>query len=577
MMDLKYSELLKLNKELGVKNQLDSYNILLLSNVIVHQGKEVIEYSLRVEGINAIVELGDYDNILQESKKQRNIDATVIFWELANLTNGLHFKAELLNDLQVEELENKVKAEISLALANLKDCPLVVFNKFSSLLVSSLCISRSNFDTLANRLNIFLESLEQKNLRLVDFNKVVSHIGAEISYDLRYFYSSQAPYTITLFKYYSQYIKPFFLSANGKSKKVIIFDCDNTLWDGILDEDGFNNIEMSTDTRNGKIFLEVQTIALNLSKRGIIVGLCSKNNSDAVDEVLTSHQDMILKDSCITIKKINWLDKATNLQQISKELNIGLDSFVFIDDSPFETNLIKELLPEVTVLEVPKKLYNYPTMLRNNLGLFYSLSQTKEDLEKTQMYKQQKKREVKRLEFHSLDDYLSSLGIRIISHQNDSLLISRMAQLSQKVNQFNLTTKRYTERDIQKMVDSPKMIVYAFTVDDKFGSSGVSGLCIINLKSQSAEIDSFLMSCRIIGRNIEYVIMDHIISQLKILGVQSIISQFIPTPKNTQVSEFFDLCNFDFISHKDSIKDYFLLMKNHAPSQIDYIEVIDNE
>lgn len=577
MMDLKYSELLRLNKELEKGNQSDFYNILLLSNIEVHQSKEIIEYSLRTEGINANVELGDYDNIVQESKRQRNTHATIIFWDLTNLIDGLHFKIDLLNDNEIIGIESKVKAEIDLTLKNLKDCPLIIINKFSSLLFSSFNIGNSRLDELALRLNDYLKSLSQKNLNLINFDNIIAHLGIDKSYDLRYFYSSKAPFTVALFKNYAQLIKPLFMSTNGKSKKVLIFDCDNTLWKGILGEDGFNNIEMSSETKNGIIFQEVQSIALSLSKKGVIIGLCSKNNPDDVDEVLSSHRHMILKDTHITIKKINWSDKVSNLKEISKELNIGLDSFVFIDDSEFETNLIKEKLPEVTVLEVPNKLHNYPIMFRSKLDLFYNSSRTFEDVNKVEIYKQQKHREDKKLKFSSLDDYLSSLQLKVTVYKNDKSLVPRMAQMSQKTNQFNLTTIRYTETEIQKMVISSDTDVYAFAVNDKYGNSGVTGLCILNMNNQTVEINSFLISCRIIGRNIEYVLMDYIIQQMKSHGVKSLTAKFIRTMKNIQVSSFFDDCSFELISQKDSSKDYFLSISKYVQSKIDYIELINNE
>ena len=577
MINLKYSEILKLNNELEKGNQLDLYNILLLSNIEVHQSKEVIEYSLRTEGINANVELGDYDNIVQESKRQRNIHATIIFWDLTNLIDGLYFKIDLFNDNEIVGIESKVKAEIDFTLKNLEDCPLIIINKFSSILFSSFNIGNSRLDELAFRLNDYLESLSQKNLSLINFDNVIAYLGIDKSYDLRYFYSSKAPFTVAFFKNYAQFIKPLFMSINGKSKKVLIFDCDNTLWKGVLGEDGFNNIEMSSETKNGIIFQEVQSIALSLSKKGVIIGLCSKNNPDDVDEVLSSHRDMILKDTHITIKKVNWSDKVSNLKEISKELNIGLDSFVFIDDSEFETNLIKEQLPEVTVLEVPNKLHNYPIMLRSNLELFYNSSHTFEDVNKVEMYKQQKHREDKKLEFSSLDDYLSSLRLKITVYKNDKSLIPRIAQMSQKTNQFNLTTIRYTETDIQKMVFSSDTDVYAFAVNDKYGSSGVTGLCILNIGNQAVEINSLLISCRIIGRNIEYVLMDYIIQQMKNHGVKSLTAKFIRTMKNIQVSSFFDDCSFELISQNDSSKDYFLSISKYVQSKIDYIELINNE
>ena len=576
MINLKYSEILKLNNELEKGNQIDFYNILLLSNIEVHQIKEVIEYSLRTEGINANVELGGYDNIVQESKRQQNIHATIIFWDLTNLIDGLHFKIDLFSDNEIAGIESKVKAEIDFTLKNLKDCPLIMINKFSSLLFSSFNIGKSRLDGLASRLNDYLESLSQKNLNLINFDNVITHLGIDKSYDLRYFYSSKAPFTVELFKNYAQFIKPLFMSINGKIKKVLIFDCDNTLWRGVIGEDGFNDIEMSSETKNGIIFQEIQSIAISLSNKGVIIGLCSKNNSDDVDEVLSSHRDMILKDTHITIKKVNWSDKVSNLKEISKELNIGLDSFVFIDDSAFETNLIREQLPEVTVLEVPDKLHNYPIMLRNNLDLFYNSSNTFEDVNKVEMYKQQKHREDKKLEFSSLDGYLSSLQLKVTVHKNDKSLISRMAQMSQKTNQFNLTTIRYTETEIQKMVMSSDTDVYAFSVNDKYGSSGVTGLCILNISNQTVEINSFLISCRIIGRNIEYVLMDYIIQQMKDQGVKSLVAKFIRTMKNIQVSSFFDDCSFELISQDDFSKDYSLSISKYVQSKIHYIKLIDS-
>jgi FkbH-like protein len=406
---------------------------------------------------------------------------------------------------------------------------------------------------------------------------VVCQIGVYQSYDLRYFYSSKAPYTIELFKYYAQYINSFFLSINGKSKKALILDCDNTLWGGVLGEEGIENIELSPDTKNGMIYQEVQSIVYSLSKQGIIIGLCSKNNFADVEEVLNIHKDMILKDSDIVVKRINWKDKASNLIEISKELNIGLDSIVFVDDSSFEINLIRNALPQVTVLKVPEKIYNFPSLLRNNLDLFFSMSKTNEDLKKTDMYLQQIKRDDQRIEFTSLEDYLASLNICIKSFLNDSSLVPRIAQMSQKVNQFNLTTYRYTENEILKMLTNSNHLVYAFDVQDKFGSNGVTGLCIIKINGVSAEIDSFLMSCRIIGRNIEYAIMNHIVNELKRLGYKNLTSKFILTNKNKQVADFFDSCNFDVKNHNDTIKEYFLLLENYSPLDVQYIGVIKNE
>ena len=560
MIWLKYSEILNLNKDLEKKNQNEAYKILLLANIEAHQSKEIIECSLRLEGINANVDVGDYDNIVQESEKRTGAHAVIIFWELFNLIDGLQFKIELSNKTEIDKIEDKIKNEIDFTIKNLKECPLLIINKFSSLLFSSFNIENNHLEELATRLNEYLDKIEQKNLNVFGIDNVISFLGVKKSYDLRYLYSSKAPYTIEFFKNYCQLIKPLFMAINGKSKKTLIFDCDNTLWKGVLGEEGFNNIEMSSETKDGAIFKEVQSIGLSLVNKGILIGLCSKNNANDVDEVLSNHKDMVLRDNHITIKKVNWSDKVSNLIEISKELNIGLDSIVFIDDSDFEINFIKEQLPQVTVLRVPDKLHNYPAMLRENLNLFYRPSNTAEDKGKTKMYKEQKQREDQKSKFSSLSDFLVSLKLKIKIFKNEKSLISRMSQMTQKTNQFNLTTKRYSETEIENFIKSKNSDVYAFSVDDKFGSSGVTGLCVLsNKKDQKIQIDSFLMSCRIIGRNIEYVFIDYIIEQLKVDGFTSLTSKFISTIKNKQVLNFFENCNFDLIDQMVVVKIIFYL------------------
>ena len=440
---------------------------------------------------------------------------------------------------------------------------------------SSLNIMKSNLEKLTDQLNQYLKDKILGNVRLINLDKVIAEVNVDRSFDLRYYYSSKALYTIEFFKLYAEYIKPIIMSANGKSKKALIFDCDNTLWKGILGEDGFDKIEMSSRTKNGSIFSEVQSVALSLNKQGILIGLCSKNNPKDIDEVINSHPDMTLREEYITINKSNWSDKVTNLRQIAKELNIGLDSLVFIDDSSFEVNLIKEQLPEITVLQVPERLYEYPKMLRENLGLFYNFSFTKEDKEKIKMYKQQIYRESTKKGFSDIEEYLASLELKLTIFEDDETIIPRMSQMSQKTNQFNLTTKRYTEGDIKNFITADDSKIFSFSVLDKFGDSGVTGLCIINFdeKRQTANIDTFLMSCRIIGRNIEYAFMDYLINFINKNKIKTITARYIKTNKNEQVIEFYETCSFSLIEFNNEIKYYELIVEKYEPKKIKYIEV----
>jgi FkbH-like protein len=577
MMEQKYSDILKLNKKLGNNFKSSPYNITILSNIIVHQIKELLEYRLRKEDLNAEVEFGDYDNIVQDSHKYKELNAIIIFWELCNIINGLQYKIELYEDGQFNELLEKTKSEINFVLKNLEKTSLVLINKFTSLSFSHYKIRKNKLDELTSQLNLHLEENISVNIRLVDIEKVIASIGVSNSLDMRYYYSSKAIYTINFFKAYAEYIKPFIISANGKAKKALIFDCDNTLWKGILGEDGFDNIEMSTETKDGNIFAEIQSTALALNRQGVLIGLCSKNNPVDVDKVIKSHPDMQFRDEHITINKSNWSNKVTNLKEIATELNIGLDSLVFVDDSSFEVNLIKEHLPEITVLQVPERLYEYPKMLRENLGLFYNLSLTVEDSKKIEMYKHLVKRESIKKEFTDIEDYLSSLELKITIFENDESIIPRMSQMSQKTNQFNLTTQRYTEVDIRNFIDDLDSNVYAFSVADKFGDSGVTGLCIVsgNSKNESAEIDTLLMSCRIIGRNIEYAFMDYVIGKIKENKIDALKAKYIKTLKNDQVKEFYDKCGFKLVDGDEFQRNCVLSLKDYKPRKLNYIEVIN--
>ena len=577
MRNLKYSEILKLNKKLKSNFTNDSIKIVILTNIIINQLKEICEYSLRIANLNADIIIGDYDNIVQDSLKYKDSNLAIIFWELSNIIDGLHFKIELFNYMQIDAIVEKTESEINLVFRNLKNTSLVLFNKFTPIQFSSSIINSTKLEKLSAKLNSYLENNVPENVKVVDFEKVIANVGVNSSLDFRYYYSSKALYTIEFFKTYTEHIKPYILSANGKSKKAIIFDCDNTLWKGVLGEDGFDGIEMSSSTKDGAIFSEIQSIALNLKKQGILIGLCSKNNPADVDEVIKSHPDMQLRDEHIAIKKVNWSDKVTNLREIARELNIGVDSLVFVDDSSFEVNLIKEQIPEIIVLQVLDRLYTYPKILREHLGLFYNLSFTQEDKQKTEMYKQQAHRGTIKKEFSDIEGYLASLGMKLTIFQDDKSLIPRMSQMSRKTNQFNLTTKRYSEGDIKDFITNNNTTVFAFSYCDKFGDSGVTSLCVVYIDDNKtiADIDTYLMSCRVIGRNVEYAFMDYIIDYLRDRKIKLVRAKYIQTQKNEQVKDFFEECSFSLTSSMETEKNYILNIKKYISKQIHYIRVID--
>lgn len=576
MDNLKYTEILQLNRTMFKEIKGKPYQIKVLSNITVNSIKELLEYILHVNQINPIVGLGNYDNIIQDSSKCNKDDLVIVFYNLQNVIDGMSLFFEDITDELYNSIKAKICDEISIIFENLKESPSVIFNLFSSLEFVSSNFEKSKIETLAVELNEYLNQIKPFNVNLINIEKIIAQNGISQSIDLRLYHSSKAPYTLSFFKKYVTAIEPIVLRNTGKQKKAIIFDCDNTLWKGILGEDGLDKIDMSKTSHNGQIYNKIQQIAVYLSKHGVLIGLCSKNNEQDVLEVFSNHTDIVLKYNLITKKKINWEDKATNLKLISSELNIGLDSIVFVDDSPFEINLIKEQLPEVVTIQVPTAIYEYPNLLLQNVYKYFNLSLNDEDINKTEIYKQQFERENSIQGFKTIDDYLLSLNISLTIQKDELSQVIRIAQLTQKTNQFNLTTIRYTENQILGFVQNANIYVFTISVEDKFGDNGLTGLCIVKrneFDSKNAIIDTFLMSCRIIGRNIEFAFIDYLVDWLINNEFETINAQFELTKKNEQVQNFYDELGFNLENNLEESKQYKVKLQDYVKKRIQYIDI----
>lgn len=570
---MKYTEILQRNKELNSTLQGDKFKVVIISNITVSQLKDVLEFTLREKGINVDVEIADFDSIVQESLRFSDYNAVLLFWEVFNLIDGFQSKVYIQSQHEINRLISKVESEIEIVLKNLATVPLVLINSFSTTLLDNNPISFGPLQELTLILNNKLRSSISNNQKIVNIDYVISTIGLNQSRDLRQFFTAKSLYSIDFFRQYSEAIKPAFLSANGKVKKVLVMDCDNTLWGGILGEDGDSGIIMNDLTQKGKIFREIQTLLLGLKKEGVLLALCSKNNEEDVLEILKKHPDMLIREDDIVSAKINWKDKASNLIEMSNELNLGLDSFVFIDDSSFEIGLIKKELPKVESIQVPSNLSEYPSLIKNIRSLFYNLSNSDEDKSKTTMYLQEKQRKQIQTSFDTIDDYLSSLGLSLKLIWNDEISIPRAAQMSQKTNQFNLTTKRYTEADIERILAVPNYEISLFEVKDNYGEYGITGMAIISIENNEAVIDSLLMSCRVLGRNIELVFFDKIVEKLKNRGVKIIHGMYIESPKNKQVESFYEKVGGNLITEGKGFKNYVIDIDNYNNNNLLYIKI----
>jgi FkbH-like protein len=575
MMDsLKYSEILQLNKDLKATITGKPFKVAILSNVIVSTIKEPLEYLLRKNGLNPEIEIGNFDNIVQDSAVQDSSDLVIVFYELLNIADGISGYVEAVGDQRLRGLEEKLLNETDLILQNLSKTPKVVFNLFSSMAFETGYTGRGNLTVLEERLNQHLRSKTEKNLVLLNTDRVVAEVGIREAYDYRFYASSKAPYTLSFYKRYLVALEPEIRKMSGESKKALLLDCDNTLWKGVVGEDGLDGIDLSSSSISGKPFHDVQHIIKYLASNGVILVLTSKNNLKDVEDVFFKHPDMVLKPEDIVIWKVNWTDKATNIKEVANELNIGLDSLIFVDDSDFEINLVKDQLPEVEVFQVPKSSYLYKNEFIRMYRAHFNLAVSEEDRNKTRQYKEQFQRESVKQQFGTTEDYIRSLGIRVILTSNDLKNVIRLAQLTQKTNQFNLTTHRYSELQMEGFITNPAYHVFSGAVSDTYGDSGITLLAVVAPEESSSKlvrIDTFLMSCRIIGRNIEHAVLGEILRFLKEKGYESVHSEYIPTPKNDQVRLFYEQNGFRLIGEAHGTKQYRLDLSEHDPAWPDFL------
>jgi FkbH-like protein len=322
-------------------------------------------------------------------------------------------------------------------------------------------------------------------------------------------------------------------------KKVLIVDLDNTLWGGVVGEEGVSGLELA-ETGAGARFKDFQRRIHALKDVGVVLAVASKNNLADVVEVFDSHRDMALKLDDFAIKKINWSPKPQNIAEIAADLDLGSDSFVFIDDNPVERAAVREAMPEVTVPEFPADTTLLPAFMDQVYwDHFYVVESTDEDRKRTRSYFENAQRAEARKAAPSVEEFLVSLKTRILLAPVRPEDVARAAQLTQKTNQFNLTTRRYTEQDVERFVASPEYLVRIGSVVDRFGDTGKVFLAIARkVGARIAELDTFLMSCRVMGRFIEDQILEALAGELRAEGVNELVVRYLPTKKNVPARAF---------------------------------------
>lgn len=400
----------------------------------------------------------------------------------------------------------------------------------------------------------FNEQLQQLhatgcNVYVLPVKDAVMELGRKFFYSSKMWYVGSMPYSMKGLAAIAGLIARYTSVIKGAKKKCIAVDLDNTLWGGVIGEDGVSGIQLSNN-KEGARFKDTQRVLKKMKEQGVMLAILSKNNPEDVEPVF-SHPDMVLQHEDFVAEVINWDPKTVNIRQLAADLNIGLDAFVFLDDNPVEREQMKAECPEVEVIEFPKDTSQLPDVVsRAYEEYFLTLEVTSEDTKKTSMYRSETKRKAEMHNAVSMEDFLKRLKMTMTIHLMRAEEEKRVVQLINKTNQFNVTTKRYSQEEVHALVMGKDSDILTVHMADKYGDQGLVAVLIIKYAGMAAEIDTFLMSCRVMGRKVEFEMMARIKSLLKQKGITTVKASYIKTLKNVPVVDLFEKLGFEEITGK---------------------------
>lgn len=405
---------------------------------------------------------------------------------------------------------------------------------------------QSSFIFQERKLNYMLSEYSVKNVgfHICDISSIQNKLGRDLLFSPSIYINTESVLSMDALPAVAESIVQTIAAIEGQINKCLILDLDNTLWGGVIGDDGLDNIQIGL-FGIGKAFTEFQYWVKKLQQRGIIICICSKNTESVAKDPFMKHPDMVLRLQDFAVFKANWNNKVDNINCIQQILNIGFDSMVFLDDNPFERNMVRESIKNITVPELPQDPAEYLEYLYS-LNLFETASYSVEDANRTEQYHSKSQREEALSFFTNENDFLKSLNMVAKVEPFNSFSLPRVAQLSQRSNQFNLRTVRYSEDDIKNIVESDGYITFSFTLEDKFGNNGI--ICAIILKELEATelfIDTWFMSCRVLKRGMENFVLNTIVSYAIRSGYKTLLGEYIPTDKNALVKDHFANLGFN--------------------------------
>lgn len=396
---------------------------------------------------------------------------------------------------------------------------------------------------------LMLLAIQEPKLFVADFDLLQSVYGLSQRKKESTYINTGFVTDINFIPYLGKQVNAIILSITGKFKKCLILDLDNTLWGGIIGDDGVENIQIGS-LGIGKAFYQFQLWIKQLKQRGIILVVCSKNDENNAKIPFENHPEMILKLEDISVFVANWDNKADNIRYIQSVLNIGFDAMVFIDDNPFERNLVKRELPTISVPDMPNDPAEYLKYLQS-LNLFETASFSLEDQNRTDKYQDETKRTISKKSFTNEDDYLESLLMAIKIESFNAFSIPRVAQLSQRSNQFNLRTIRYDESDLHQIIENPNYVTLAVHLSDIYGDYGLISLVVLKKEKNYFFIESWLMSCRVLNRGVEKFVLNKIVALAKQNNMDALVGEYIETDKNKIVKNHYESLGFENVDSQE--------------------------
>jgi FkbH-like protein len=436
--------------------------------------------------------------------------------------------------------------------------------------------ARSLIDRVNHRIS---QSMLQSSDLLLDVAAIAETVGLADWHSPPLWNLAKLPFADTYVPLYAEHVVRVIGAMRGKSRRCLVLDLDNTVWGGVIGDDGLEGIKIAQGDPTGEAHLNVQLLALALRDRGVVLAVSSKNTDSVAREPFRQHPDMLLREDHIAVFQANWEDKASNIRAIAKELALGLESLVFLDDNPAERSLIRRELPEVAVPELDEDPANFARTLAA-AGYFEAIGFSHEDRARAEMYQGNARRLSLQAQTSDIESYLRSLEMRIIFSPFDGKTRVRVAQLINKSNQFNLTTRRYSEPQVEQLESDPKAMTLHARLVDKFGDNGI--ICVTICRTTSPDtwtIDTWLMSCRVLGRRVEQAVLGEIVNQGRAAGIKTLVGVYHPTDRNGMVRDHYSKLGFKEIEQDaDGTTRWQLTMDteiDEAPMAIQYDKPLD--